>query len=327
MACISAMAIKTDIHDDSKARALGILRAGGLAAVPTETVYGLAADATNEAAIASIYAAKGRPSHNPLIVHVDGIEMANRYVHVDDLSQRLIDAFWPGPLTLVLPLRADAGLAKAVTAGLPTLAIRQPIGIMADLAGALGAPVAAPSANISGRLSPTCAEHVEDGLGNKVGIILDAGACTVGVESTIVKVSKDTVILLRQGGLPVEEIEALLGQRVVLPSTDANIESPGQLLAHYAPSKPLRLNAEQVDKKEAWLVFGDTPDHDGPMLNLSPDGDLVQAAHNVFAYLKSLDESEAVSIAVQPIPSTGLGAAINDRLEKAAHGAKEANNV
>ncbi|MFD0915980.1 L-threonylcarbamoyladenylate synthase [Pseudahrensia aquimaris] len=301
-------------------RAEDILREGGLVAVPTETVYGLAARADDTAAVARIYAAKGRPPHNPLIVHVDGRDMAVRYADVSPLAERMMDAFWPGPLTLVLPLRESAGLAPAVTAGLATLALRQPKGVMADLAGLLGVPIAAPSANTSGRLSPTTASHVVDDLGDAVDLVLDGGACDVGLESTILKVDGDELILLREGGATIEAIEAVFGGEVLRPQGEAKIEAPGQLLAHYAPRKPLRLNADRADPDEGWLVLGAAPDHAGPMQNLSPSGNLQEAAHNLFAMLKALDEGPARRLAVQPIPTEGLGAAINDRLARAAHG-------
>ncbi|MEE9313557.1 MAG: L-threonylcarbamoyladenylate synthase [Rhizobiaceae bacterium] len=309
-------------------KALAALRAGGLVAVPTETVYGLAADATNGDAIAKIYSAKGRPNFNPLIAHVSGLVMAELVGEFDELSQKLASKFWPGPLTLVVPLKTSAGIVDAVTAGLGTIALRHPAGVMATLAEDLGNPIAAPSANTSGKISPTLAEHVADDLGDKVEVILDNGACAIGVESTILKVGNGIVTLLREGGLAIETIEAEVGavKRITTdPSKiESPIEAPGQLLAHYAPSIPVRLNAKSVEKNEALLLFGPMPVNGNPhaMRNLSLEGDIDEAARNLFAMLKELDKSGAKAIAVQPIPRHGLGAAINDRLERAAEGAK-----
>jgi len=298
--------------------ALAALRSGGLAAVPTETVYGLGADATNGSAVSRIFAAKGRPDFNPLIAHVSGVEMARSIAVLNDVSLKLASRFWPGPLTLVVPLKPGATIAPAVTAGLETIALRQPKGIMADLANALGNPIAAPSANSSGRISPTLAKHVMDDLGDKIDVILDGGNCDVGLESTIVKADDDGVALLRKGGIAVETLEMFLGQKL-RPGTDKpKVEAPGMLLAHYAPRTPVRLNAPCANEGEVLLAFGPGVD-DGPAVrNLSPEGDLHQAAHNLFAMMKELDMCGATRIAVQPIPQQGIGAAINDRLERAA---------
>ncbi len=299
--------------------ALAALRAGELVGVPTETVYGLATDATNENAVAKIYTAKGRPSFNPLIAHVSNINMAQRYGEFELVALKLAEAFWPGPLTIVVPLKADCGIAAPVTAGLETIALRQPQGVMAKLAEKLGFPIAAPSANTSGKISPTTAQHVVNDLGNKVAIVLDNGPCTVGVESTVVKVSNGKITLLREGGLAGEEIERIVGP--IERGTDApKVEAPGMLLKHYAPRVPLRINAKSVKPDEALIAFGQPLKGALITRNLSKDGDLAEAASNLFAYMKELEQSGATGIAVQPIPKHGLGAAINDRLARAAEG-------
>jgi L-threonylcarbamoyladenylate synthase len=296
-------------------RAAALLASGALVAFPTETVYGLGADARNDEAVAAIYAAKGRPSFNPLIVHVASVEAAQRYVQFDDAAHDLAQAFWPGPMTLVLPLRIDAGISNLVTAGLPTLAIRVPQNALAlDLLTLFDGPVAAPSANPSGRISPTTARHVVDGLSGKIAAVVDGGACSVGLESTIIRTKPD-LQLLRPGGLPVEHIEAALGQTVrgaaIISETP---DAPGQLLSHYAPNAPVRLNATQAKPEEVLLGFGSS----GGTLNLSVTGDLHEAAANLFSMLRLLDEKGASRIAVAPIPDHGLGRAINDRLARAA---------
>ncbi len=297
--------------------ATDILGSSGLVAVPTETVYGLAANACDADAVAKIYAAKGRPSFNPLIAHVADRQMAERFGAFDANADMLASTFWPGPLTLVLPLRAGSGLAEAVTAGLDTVALRQPQGAMAKLAQRLGCPLAAPSANSSGQLSPTRADHVAKDLGGKVDLILDNGPCAVGLESTIVKCADGKVTLLREGGVSREEIETVVGP-VAGPVSD-KVEAPGMMLRHYAPTKPLRLEAENAQNGEALLGFGHEAEN--AVLNLSQSGDLEEAAQNLFAMLHELDQSDASGIAVQPIPKTGIGAAINDRLHRAAAGA------
>ena len=300
--------------DDDLAKAAAILSDGGLVALPTETVYGLGADARNDNAVAKIYAAKGRPSFNPLIVHVSDLTTAASYVDINDTATQLAQAFWPGALTLVLPLRADAGISKLVTAGLSTLAIRvpdHPVG--QGLLAAFGGPIAAPSANPSGRVSPTTAQHVVSGLDGKIDAVIDGGACPVGVESTIVScVGAPT--LLRAGGVPLEAIEGCLGQSL-LQSLDADTPTaPGQLASHYAPRGTVRLNADRPEHDETYLGFG-------PMkadLSLSLSGDLLEAAANLFDCLHKLDAMGATKIAVAPIPDRGLGRAINDRLRRAA---------
>ncbi|WP_238368757.1 L-threonylcarbamoyladenylate synthase [Mesobacterium pallidum] len=291
-----------------------LLRAGGLVALPTETVYGLCADARDDRAVARIFQAKGRPHFNPLIVHVPGPAEAARYVAWSDDADRLASAFWPGPLTLVLPLRDGHGLSPLVTAGLDTLAVRAPAHpLMRDVLRAFGGPLAGPSANPSGRISPTTADHVMAGLASRIEAVLDGGACGVGVESTIVGLF-DTPTLLRPGGLPREAIEACLGAPLADPADGGPLTAPGQMTSHYAPGAAVRLNATEWQEGELRLGFG-AVDSD---LNLSPSGDLVEAAANLFGHLHRLDAMEGERIAVSPIPDTGLGQAINDRLRRAA---------
>ena len=298
--------------------ALSLLRGGGIVAVPTETVYGLAANATNGQAVERIFRAKNRPNFNPLIAHVSGLDMAKQYGKFGELSLHLVKHFWPGPLTIVVPLQANSNIADAVTAGLNTIALRHPIGMMAKLAEGLGVPLAAPSANSSGKLSPTLAVHVAEDLGNKVDLILDGGPTLVGVESTILKIENSKATLLREGGLSVEKIEAVTGP-VNRAENNSKIEAPGMMLSHYAPTLPLRLNAKKVASDEALLIFGSMSTSGAPhiMRNLSRMGDLGEAARNLFAMLKELDKSGASAIAVQAIPRHDLGAAINDRLTRA----------
>jgi len=294
--------------------AADVLRDGGLVAFPTETVYGLGADARNGQAVARIFQAKGRPSFNPLIVHVATLEMAQGIAVFDDAASRLASAFWPGPLTLVLPLRPEAGLPPLVTAGLPTIGLRLPDNETAQrLLASFNGPIAAPSANPSGKISPTTAAHVANGLLGKIDAILDAGPCAVGLESTIIGFDPAPV-LLRPGGLPDEAIEACLGAPLLTHQPDETPNAPGQLSSHYAPTAPLRLNAETKKAGELKLGFG--PD-DQADLNLSPTGDLVEAAANLFIHLHMLD-AKGAPIAVAPIPNKGLGIAINDRLKRAA---------
>lgn len=290
---------------------------GGMVAFPTETVYGLGADARNDMAVAGIYEAKQRPSFNPLIVHVASIEAAQELVIWSDLADRLAQAFWPGPLTLVLPIKEDAGISGLVTAGKDTLAVRMPAHPVArGLLAEFGGPIAAPSANPSGRISPTEAQHVVDGLGARVDAIVDGGACGVGLESTILGLF-ETPTLLRPGGVPIEPIEAALGTSLATVCGKVakdDITAPGQLSSHYAPGAPVRLNATKAEPGEILLGFGEV---DGT-LNLSKAGDLREAAANLFRFLHELDKSEAGAIAVAPIPQIGLGVAINDRLSRAA---------
>lgn len=296
-------------------RAAELIRAGACVAFPTETVYGLGADARNDAAVAGIYAAKGRPSHNPLIVHLADAAMAADLVEMSGAAKALADAFWPGPLTLVLPLESGHGLSSHVTAGLATLAVRVPENQIAqDLLRAVGGPVAAPSANPSGRVSPTRADHVMAGLGGRIAAVLDGGACPVGVESTIVGLTPEPS-LLRPGGLPVEVIEAALGQPLHGAAIVTNTpNAPGQLASHYAPKARVRLNATAAEPGEVLLGFGDVQGD----LTLSASGDLHEAAASLYDHLRALDRADIARIAVAPIPDQGLGRAINDRLARAA---------
>lgn len=295
-------------------KAAAILRRGGLVSFPTETVYGLGADACNDAAVAGIYAAKGRPSFNPLIVHVPDVAAAGTYCVFNAAAQQLAQAFWPGALTLVLPVRADAGISKLVTAGLDTLAVRVPDHpVAAGLLRAFGGPVAAPSANPSGRVSPTAAAHVVAGLGGRIDAVVDGGDCAVGVESTIVSCIGEPA-LLRAGGIPVEALEACLGAPLKTLHDPSTPIAPGQLASHYAPQGKVRLNASGARKGEVLLGFGPVEAD----LNLSVAGDLTEAAARLFACLHELDAMGAEQIAVSPIPDHGLGRAINDRLKRAA---------
>ncbi len=295
------------------ARAAELLRAGELVAFPTETVYGLGGDARNGRAVAAIYAAKGRPSFNPLIAHVADVDTARRYVVWTEAAVKLASSFWPGPLTLVLPLREGHGISELVTAGLDTLAVRVPAHPLAQaLLAAFGGPVAAPSANPSGRISPTTAAHVHAGLDGRIAAVLDGGSCGVGVESTIVGLNGEPA-LLRPGGLAAEEIEAVLGQPLTRSAQGDAISAPGQLLSHYAPRGAVRLEASAVQGNEVLLGFGPMDCDE----NLSVSGDLTEAAANLFAALHRLDATGR-PIAVAPIPEHGLGVAINDRLRRAA---------
>lgn len=309
--------------DEALDAAVEALATGHPIAIPTETVYGLAADATNPAAITAIYETKGRPRFNPLICHMADLRMAERHAVFDPLSRRLAERFWPGPLTLVLPLRKDSAIHALATAGLDTVGVRVPKGFTTRVITAFGRPLAAPSANRSGRISPTTAEHVDQDLGEKIPLILDGGPCGVGVESTIVKIEDDVIRLLRPGGIAVGDIEVATGQRVIRPETaGATIEAPGMLASHYAPDAPIRLDAVSVRPDEALITFGDLQvagaHHARRVLNLSPAGDLAEAAANLFGYLKQADAAGAAGIAVVTIPATGLGEAINDRLQRAA---------
>jgi L-threonylcarbamoyladenylate synthase len=308
-------------EETALARAIALVHAGQPVALPTETVYGLAADATNGAAVARIFEAKGRPRFNPLIVHVADRAMAERIGRFDALSGKLADAFWPGPLTLVVPLVPDAKIHPLVTAGLASVGLRMPQGFAARLIAAGGRPLAAPSANSSGRISATTAAAVEADLGDRIALVVDGGPTPVGLESTIVKVEPGGVRLLRPGGIAAEEIEAVLG--VPLLRGDAGcIEAPGMMRSHYAPRAGLRLEADRVAPGEALLAFGPEriagADRAVMVLNLSPAGDLREAAANLFSHLQALDRSGASVIAAEAVPATGLGEAINDRLRRAA---------
>jgi L-threonylcarbamoyladenylate synthase len=307
----------------SIARAAKLLQEGGLVAFPTETVYGLGGDATNERAVAAIFEAKGRPQFNPLISHVLGPAEAKQFVEWNGMADKLAARFWPGPLTFVLPRAKGSPIALLATAGLDTVAIRAPSHPVAQaLIRATGRPIAAPSANRSGAVSPTTAQHVAQSLGDCVPLIIDGGPCLVGLESTVLDLSGNRAILLRPGGATREAIEAVIGAIAVsdaLPAGDSARKSPGQLESHYAPSRPVRLEATSVGADEGLLAFGPTPPA-GAMLtsNLSPTGDLAEAAANLFAQMRALDRPGIGRIAVMPIPQTGLGLAINDRLRRAA---------
>ncbi|MBN9023803.1 MAG: threonylcarbamoyl-AMP synthase [Rhizobiales bacterium] len=301
------------------------LARGALVGMPTETVYGLAADARSDRAVAAIFAAKGRPRFNPLIVHVPSLEAAARLATFPPAARRLADAFWPGPLTLVLPRRADAGISALATAGLDTIAVRVPAHPVAHaLLAATGIPVAAPSANRSGHVSPTTAAHVAADLGDAVAVILDAGPTGIGLESTVLGFDGDATFILRLGGLARAGIETVLGGPLVPSAATAEAPaSPGMLVKHYAPAARVRLEARDVTPGEALLAFGpELPpgaDRAAAILNLSPSGDVTEAAANLFAFLRAADET-AGAIAVMPIPGHGLGEAINDRLRRAAEG-------
>ncbi len=321
------MARHIDIEEqpgEALEEAVRILKAGLPVAIPTETVYGLAADATNPAAIARIYETKGRPQFNPLICHMASVAMAEQHAVFDPISRRLAAAFWPGPMTLILPLRQDSPIHSLATAGLETVGIRIPKGFASVLIEKLGKPLAAPSANSSGKISSTSAAHVEADLGQKIDLILDGGSAPVGVESTIIKVDSDSSVrLLRPGGLVADEIERVIGVKLIRPAAaSAAIEAPGMLASHYAPGASVRLNAFSVQKGEALIRFGgqavEGEANAVAVFDLSPSRNLTEAAANLFDYLKLADASGANTIAITPIPSTGLGEAINDRLERAA---------
>ncbi|HTZ35139.1 MAG TPA: L-threonylcarbamoyladenylate synthase [Stellaceae bacterium] len=301
-------------------RAAALLRGGELVAFPTETVYGLGGDATSEDAVARIFAAKGRPRFNPLIVHVAGLDAAEAIAVFDGRSRALARQFWPGPLTLVLPRRDAGGVALLAAAGLDTVALRVPAHPVAlALLRAVGRPLAAPSANRSGRVSPTEAAHVAAELGDAPALILDGGACPIGVESTVVDLSGPTPRLLRPGGATAEALEAVLGPLAAGGDDAAAPRSPGQLASHYAPRLALRLNAVEARPGEALLAFGAAvPAGFAAVLNLSERGDLAEAAANLFAMLRRLDDPRFAGIAAMAIPETGLGRAINDRLRRAA---------
>ena len=309
-------------------RAARTLAAGGLVAFPTETVYGLGADATNGAAVARIYDAKGRPSFNPLIAHVADLAAARRLARFDPAAERLAAAFWPGPLTLVLPKSPDCPVAELATAGLETIAVRVPDHPVArNILLAFGRPVVAPSANRSGHVSPTTAQHVLADLRGRIELIVDGGPALVGLESTIVA-CLDQPMLLRPGALPRADIEAIVSLTEPAPGTAPSSDdeeallAPGQLASHYAPRARLRLDAQSIEAGEALLAFGPEPargvEQARAALNLSTNGDLIEAAANLFSHLRALDAAGAATIAVMPVPHEGLGEAINDRLQRAA---------
>ena len=301
-------------------RAAELLRAGKLVAFPTETVYGLGGDATNDRAVAAIFAAKGRPRFNPLIVHVPDLAAAEAIAAFGTRARQLAQRFWPGPLTLVLRRLPTSAVSLLACAGLDTVAVRVPAHPVAQaLLRATSRPLAAPSANRSGHVSPTTADHVAAELGRRVALILDGGPCPVGLESTVLDMSGARPVLLRPGGVLLEELQAQLGSIGPAGADPSAPRSPGQLASHYAPHLPLRMNAIDARSGEALLAFGSTPRAGfAEVLNLSPTGDLAEAAANLFAMLRRLDRPEFTGIAVMPIPEHGLGLAINDRLRRAA---------
>ncbi len=296
------------------AAAARLLRDGALVALPTETVYGLAARADSPQAVAQIYRAKGRPDFNPLIVHVPDLAAAERIAEFDDRARQLARAFWPGALTMVLPLREDAGIAPAVTAGLSTIALRCPAhpAMRAVLEGS-GLPLAAPSANRSGGVSPSRAEHVAASLGEAVGLVLDGGPCAAGIESTIVALRDGGWEVLRPGPITAEQIAAVLGQGSIAAGT-GQIEAPGQLASHYSPGKPVRLNVQTAEKDEFVIGFGSIAGD----VSLSPSGDMAEAASRLYDCLHAAQQAAQPRIAIAPVPEEGIGTAINDRLRRAA---------
>lgn len=327
------MSLIVQATPEAIAQAAERLRAGGLVALPTETVYGLGADATNDRAVAAIFEAKGRPTFNPVIVHVATRAQAEEIVDFDIRARLLAELFWPGPLTMILPRKEGSAVSLLCSAGLPTVAVRCPSHPVArQLITALGRPIAAPSANASGTLSPTTPQHVAQSLGEKAGMILAGGKAAVGLESTVVDLSGAVPVMLRPGGVTLDELQMHLGEvQVELEPVNDKPKSPGQLLRHYAPRTALRLHAVDVREGEALLAFGSLKFMgmqgggfakqklpDGWLMNLSETGDLNEAAANVFTMLHALDECGATTIAVMNIPDTGLGLAINDRLKRAA---------
>ncbi len=300
-------------------KAAGIIKNGGLVAFPTDTVYGLGADVYNPAAVAGIFAAKGRPNFDPLISHIAEIDFLPEYAETDSRVMDLAHRFWPGPLTFVLNRKDKNHALDLVCSGLPKIAVRMPNSPIAlELIKQSGTPIAAPSANKFKSISPTTAHHVFNSLGEKVDMILDGGRCAIGVETTIIDLTTNEIVMLRAGGLSKEELEDYTGEKVIISHGDPNKPSaPGQLLKHYAPSHCLRINATEAKDGEFYIGFGDTPD---AHLNLSPKGDLREAAANLFAYLRFADQqSNFKSIAIAPIPETDLGLAINDRIKRASY--------
>ena len=328
------MSIISTLSSKTIEKASDILLSGGLVAVPTETVYGLAANALNGEAVASIFAAKERPSFNPLISHFYDINQMNEYVEINDTAKLIAQKFWPGALTMILPKKQNNNISDLVTAGLETMAVRIPANkAMINLLKEVNVPLAAPSANKSGTPSPTTAKHVADSLGDKIDLIIAAGKCEVGIESTIIDLTSDKVIILRAGIITAEDIESVIGYK---PEYDFGNhdkpKSPGQILKHYSPSIPIRLNAIDVKEGEALLAFGsikfmglskggfakDLPDY--ALKNLSETGDLYEAAANLFAMLRDLDNDKNKSIAIMNIPNENVGIAINDRIKRASIG-------
>lgn len=318
-------------NDQSIAEAAELLKAGALVVLPTETVYGLGANALDGRAVARIFEAKNRPQFNPLIIHVKDVEAAAGFVVMDERAKKIAEVFWPGPLTLILPRQEGSAISDLVSAGLDTLAVRIPSHkVMRQVMIQAGVPIAAPSANASGEPSATTPKHVAESLGDRIDFILAAGACEVGLESTVLDLSGDVPVILRPGAITPEDLQPYLGIVDIDFGTHEKPKSPGQLLKHYAPSIPVRLNAVDVKKGEALLAFGsikfmgvegggfakDLPEE--RLKNLSEDGDLHEAASHLFMMLRELDQPEHKAIAVMNIPNTGLGVAINDRLKRAA---------
>ena len=316
------MSVMNNIYqatDENITYAASVIKEGGLVAFPTETVYGLGANVYDAKAVASIFAAKGRPSFNPLISHIAEKDFVKEYAKVDSRVLALADKFWPGPLTFVLNRIDDNPALDLACAGLKTVTVRMPNHEVAlSLIKKSGVPIVAPSANKSQTISPTTAQHVADSLGNKVDVILDGGACRVGVESTIIDVTGKNVVLLRAGGIALEDLENFLGEKVLISHGNPDLPtSPGQMLKHYAPAHELRINAARRENDEFFIGFGDVADCD---LNLSPSGDLCEAAANLFAYMRLADaQNEYPKLAMSPIPEKGLGLAINDRIRRAAY--------
>ena len=300
-------------------QAAALLRAGELVAFPTETVYGLWGDVTNDESVAAIFAAKGRPRFNPLIVHLSRADEAEKIAQIDSRAALLMQRFWPGPLSLVLRRAPQCKVSLLASAGLDTLALRVPSHPLAiELLRSVGRPIAAPSANRSGRISPTTADHVLSELGGRIAAVLDGGPCRVGIESTVIDLTGKTPLVLRQGGVAAEEVEALLGP-LAAPAGGEAPRAPGMLASHYAPNLPLRLDATSVEAGEALLAFGpDSPSGAKETLYLSKSRDVREAAANLFAMLRAVDRADFTAIAVMPIPEQGLGRAINDRLRRAA---------
>ncbi|VBB68908.1 TsaC protein (YrdC domain) required for threonylcarbamoyladenosine t(6)A37 modification in tRNA [invertebrate metagenome] len=301
---------------DSILKAARLIRYGRLVAFPTETVYGLGSDARNDKAVSAIFAAKSRPCFNPLIVHVASLDAVTALVDLEERGRVLASHLWPGPLTLVAHQRSDCPVSRLATAGLETLAVRVPDHPVAlSLLTTVGCPVVAPSANLSGLVSPTTAAHVAESLAGAIDMILDGGTCRVGLESTVIDLSRPHATLLRPGGIATEDIEYLIGTLVISNETECAPRSPGMLTRHYAPSRPLRLNAHDIRPGEVLLGFGQVP---GATLNLSQTANLEEAAANLFLMLRALDRSDVTAIAISPVPLLGLGRAINDRLRRAA---------
>ncbi len=308
-------AVILDVEASLVDKAISLWNAGQLVGMPTETVYGLAADATNGEAVARIYSLKSRPQFNPLIVHVAYVGMAELYVEWNDMAEALADAYWPGALTLVLKRRADSPISELVSAGGDTIAIRCPVHPVAhQLIAAFGRGIAAPSANRSGRVSPTTAQHVRDEFGEAL-FTIDGGACSLGIESTVVDATGERPVILRPGSITRAMIEKVVGP---VAEGDGTIKSPGQLESHYAPSIPVRLNATEVAADEALLAFGAPLAGAAQTLNLSERGDQLEAAANLFAHLRALDDAAFTAIAVMQVPEIGIGEAINDRLRRAS---------